>query len=100
MSETSDKLTLLTGAEKQEVDLKPSGDRLDAAGAVKPSRIMKIADVTSASCKHSIQKLVIKSRVLNFHNSTKASGWRPVIQRDFDCRVEVAPGQCRRVGAA
>ncbi|CAD5372716.1 conserved exported hypothetical protein [Rubrivivax sp. A210] len=35
VSKASAKLTLLTGAEKQEVELKPAGDKLEATGAFK-----------------------------------------------------------------
>ena len=35
VSKASAKLTLLTGAEKQEVELKPAGEKLEASGAFK-----------------------------------------------------------------
>ncbi|CAD5366636.1 conserved exported hypothetical protein [Rubrivivax sp. A210] len=35
VSKASAKLTLLSGAEKQEVELKPAGDKLEASGAFK-----------------------------------------------------------------
>jgi hypothetical protein len=35
LSKASARLTLLTGTEKQEVDLKPAGDKLEAAGTFK-----------------------------------------------------------------
>jgi hypothetical protein len=35
VSKASAKLTLLSGSEKQEVELKPAGDRLEAAGSFK-----------------------------------------------------------------
>jgi hypothetical protein len=35
ISKASAKLTLLTGAEKQEVELKPAGDKLEASGTFK-----------------------------------------------------------------
>ena len=60
VSKASAKLTLLTGAEKQEVDLKPSGDRLEAAGAFKLSAGTKVAAVISLGGKQSTARFVLK----------------------------------------
>jgi hypothetical protein len=49
VSKASAKLTLLNGAEKQEVELKPAGDKLEASGAFKVGPGTKvIAMVTNA----------------------------------------------------
>ena len=56
----SAKLTLLTGAEKQEVDLKPSDDKLEAAGAFKVGPGTKAVTVISMGGKQSTARFVIK----------------------------------------
>jgi hypothetical protein len=49
VSKTSAKLVLLTGSDKQEVELKPAGDKLEAAGAFKVAAGTKVvATVTVA----------------------------------------------------
>lgn len=60
VSKASAKLTLLTGAEKQEVDLKPIGDRLDAAGAFKVGPGTKVIAVISVAGKQSTARFVLK----------------------------------------
>lgn len=60
VSKASAKLTVLTGAEKQEVDLKPNGDRLEAAGAFKLSAGTKVAAVISSGGKQSTARFVLK----------------------------------------
>ena len=60
VSKVSAKLTLLTGAEKQEVDLKPSNDKLEAAGAFKVGPGTKIIAVISVGGKQSTARFVMK----------------------------------------
>jgi hypothetical protein len=60
VSKTSAKLTLLTGAEKQEVELKPSGDKLEATGSFKVSAGTKVAAVISLGGKQSTARFVLK----------------------------------------
>ena len=60
VSKASAKLTLLTGAEKQEVDLKPSDDKLEAAGAFKVGPGTKIIAVISVGGKQSTTRFVMK----------------------------------------
>ena len=60
VSKASAKLTLLNGAEKQEVDLKPSGDKLEATGSFKVSAGTKVAAVISSGVKQSTARFVLK----------------------------------------
>ena len=60
VSKASAKLTLLTGAEKQEVDLKPSDDKLEAAGAFKVAPGTKIIAVISVGGRQSTARFVLK----------------------------------------
>jgi hypothetical protein len=60
VSKASAKLTLLTGAEKQEVDLKPSDDKLQAAGAFKVGPGTKIIAVISVGGRQSTARFVLK----------------------------------------
>ncbi|NBP39822.1 MAG: hypothetical protein EBV34_15525 [Betaproteobacteria bacterium] len=60
VSKASAKLTLLTGAEKQEVDLKPSGEKLEATGSFKVSAGTKVAAVISSGGKQSTARFVLK----------------------------------------
>jgi hypothetical protein len=60
MSKASAKLTLLTGTEKQEVDLKPSGDKLVATGSFKVNAGTKAIVVISVGGKQSTARFVIK----------------------------------------
>ena len=60
VSKASAKLTLLTGAEKQEVDLKPSDDKLEAAGAFKVGPGTKIIAVISVGGRLSTARFVLK----------------------------------------
>jgi len=60
VSKASAKLTLLTGAEKQEVDLKPSDDKLEAAGAFKVGPGTKIIAVISVKGRQSTARFVLK----------------------------------------
>ena len=49
VSRASAKLTLLTGTEKQQVELKPVGDRLEAAGSFKLAAGTKVVAVISGA---------------------------------------------------
>ena len=60
VSKASAKLTLLSGAEKQEIDLKPSGDKLEATGSFKVSAGTKVAAVISSGVKQSTARFVLK----------------------------------------
>ena len=52
VSKASAKLTLLTGAEKQEVDLRPSGEKLEATGS------FKVISGTKAGCSFNRRQAV------------------------------------------
>ena len=60
VSKASAKLTLLTGAEKQEVDLRPSGDKLEATGSFKVVPGTKAVAVLSIGGKQSTARFVLK----------------------------------------
>ena len=51
LSKASAKLTLLTGAEKQEVELKPAGDKLEASGAFKVGPGTKVVALVTIAGK-------------------------------------------------
>jgi hypothetical protein len=51
VSKASAKLTLLTGAEKQEVELKPAGDKLEASGTFKVGPGTKVVAVVTIAGK-------------------------------------------------
>ena len=51
VSKASAKLTLLSGAEKQEVELKPAGDRLEATGAFKVGPGTKVVALVTIAGK-------------------------------------------------
>jgi hypothetical protein len=56
VSKTTAKVTLLSGADKQEVDLKPTGDKLEAKGSFKISAGTKVvAQVISAGKTSSVR---------------------------------------------
>lgn len=54
------KLTLLTGAEKQEVALKPAGDKLEATGSFKVGPGTKAVAVVTVGGKASTARFTIK----------------------------------------
>ena len=56
----SAKLTLLTGAEKQEVDLKPAGDKLEATGSFKVGPGTKVAAILTVAGKPTTARFIIK----------------------------------------
>jgi hypothetical protein len=60
VSKASAKLTLLTGAEKQEIDLKPSGEKLEATGSFKVVSGAKAVAVLSIGGKQSTARFVLK----------------------------------------
>ncbi len=51
VSKASAKLTLLTGTEKQEVELKPAGDKLEASGAFKVGPGTKVVALVTIAGK-------------------------------------------------
>lgn len=59
-SKASAKLTLLTGAEKQEVDLKPAGDKLEATGSFKVGPGTKVAAILTVAGKPTTARFIIK----------------------------------------
>jgi hypothetical protein len=60
VSKATAKLTLLTGSEKQEVELKPSGDKLEATGTFKVKTGTKVVAVISSGAKQATARFVIK----------------------------------------
>jgi hypothetical protein len=60
VSKATAKLTLLTGSEKQEVELKPSGDKLEATGTFKVMTGTKVVAVISFGAKQATARFVIK----------------------------------------
>ncbi len=51
VAKASAKLTLLSGAEKQEVELKPAGDKLEATGTFKLGPGTKVVDLVTIAGK-------------------------------------------------
>lgn len=60
LSKASAKLTLLSGSEKQEVELKPNGDALEAKGTFKLGASTKIAAVITNNGKQASARFVSK----------------------------------------
>lgn len=60
VSKGSAKLTLLAGMQKQEVELKPSGDRLEAKGNFKVAANTKVVAVVAVAGKSSTARFVLK----------------------------------------
>ena len=60
VSQGSAKLTLLVGADKQEVELKPAGDKLEAKGSFKIAAGTKVVAVVSLAGKSSTARFVLK----------------------------------------
>jgi hypothetical protein len=54
------KVTLLTGAEKQEVELKPAGDKLEAIGSFKVGPGTKAVAVVTVAGKPSTARFTLK----------------------------------------
>jgi hypothetical protein len=59
-SKAKAKLTLLAGAEKQEVELLPVGDKLEAKGSFKVAAGTKVVAVVSLGGKSSTARFVLK----------------------------------------
>lgn len=60
ISKSSAKLILLTGSDKQEVELKPAGDKLEAKGTFKTAVNTKVVAVVSTAGKSSTGRFVLK----------------------------------------
>ena len=60
VSKASAKLTLLSGNDKQEVELKPSGDKLEATGSFKVSAGTKVAAVITSGGKQTAARFVVR----------------------------------------
>lgn len=60
VSKTTAKVTLLSGADKQEVDLKPAGDKLEAKGTFKISPGTKVVAQVISAGKTSSVRFVLK----------------------------------------
>ncbi len=59
-SKATAKLTLLTGSDKQEVELKSVGDKLEAKGSFKIAAGTKVVAVVSLAGKSSTARFVLK----------------------------------------
>jgi hypothetical protein len=60
LSKATAKLMLLSGTEKQEVELKTAGDKLEATGAIKLSPGTKVVLIVSSAGKQATARFVIK----------------------------------------
>ena len=60
VSKASAKVTLLTGAEKQEVELQPAGDRLQATGSFKVGPGTKAVAVVTVNGKAATARFTLK----------------------------------------
>ena len=60
VSQASAKLTLLTGADKQEVELTPDGNRLQARGSFKVAASTKVVAVITRAGQSSTARFVLK----------------------------------------
>ena len=60
ISKSSAKLTLLTGSEKQEVELKPAGDKLEATGSFKVAAGTKAVAVVNHAGKPTTARFTLK----------------------------------------
>ena len=60
VSKGSAKLTLLVGADKQEVELKPTGDKLEAKGGFKLGANAKAVAIVALAGKSSTARFVLK----------------------------------------
>lgn len=60
VSKSSAKVTLLNGTEKQEVELKPAGDKLEASGTFKVGAGTKAVAVVSHAGKASTARFTLK----------------------------------------
>ncbi len=60
LSKATAKLTLLTGTEKQEVELKPAGDKLEATGSFKVGPGTKAVAVVTVNGKPATARFTLK----------------------------------------
>jgi hypothetical protein len=60
VSKASAKLTLLAGSEKQEIDLKPAGDKLEASGSFKVGPGTKAVAIVTVAGKPATARFVLK----------------------------------------
>lgn len=60
VSKASAKITLLTGADKQEVELKPAGDKLEATGTFKVGAGTKAVAVVTVAGKPATARFTLK----------------------------------------
>lgn len=60
ISKASARLTLLTGSEKQEIELKPAGDKLEATGSFKVGPGTKAVAVVTVAGKPSTARFTVK----------------------------------------
>lgn len=60
LSKATAKLTLLTGTEKQEVELKPAGDKLEATGSFKVGPGTKAVAIVTVAGKPSTARFTLK----------------------------------------
>jgi hypothetical protein len=60
LTKATAKLTLLTGAEKQEVELKPAGDKLEATGNFKVGPGTKAVAIVTVAGKPSTARFTLK----------------------------------------
>lgn len=60
VSKATAKITLLSGSEKQEIDLKPSGDKLEAKGSFKVAPGTKVVAQVNLASKAATARFVLK----------------------------------------
>ena len=60
LTNASAKVTLLTGTEKQEVELKPVGDKLEATGSFRVGPGTKAVAVVTIAGKHATARFALK----------------------------------------
>ena len=60
VSQATAKLTLLSGTQKQEVELKPAGEKLEAKGSFKVTPDTKVIALVSLAGKSSTARFVLK----------------------------------------
>ena len=60
VSQATAKITLLSGAEKQEVELKPTGDKLEAKGSFKVTPGTKVVAQVNLASKAATARFVLK----------------------------------------
>ncbi|MBD8051307.1 hypothetical protein [Limnohabitans radicicola] len=60
VSKATAKITLLSGSDKQEIDLKPSGDKLEAKGSFKVAPGTKVVAQVNLASKAATARFVLK----------------------------------------